>query len=73
MFERAYSDEAQMTALLELLRSEDGRKLERTLRDAMFRMAEAQARRRDMSIQRKLDRLARQLAQRVLEYQKTGR
>jgi len=71
-FERAYAG-PEMDALLVQLRSPEGHKLEKTLRDAMFAMTQYVDERQTSVLQRHLQRLSRQLAQRAQEFQATGK
>ena len=70
-FERAYTA-SEIDALLALLRSDPGHKLERTLQSAMLEVTRIQSE-RHLALQRKLERLVRQLTQRAVEFQRTGK
>ena len=71
-FERSYPG-GQRDAAIALLNSEDGKKLERTLRDAMFEMTSFVYEREELAAQRQILRFSRQLTQRVDEFRATGK
>lgn len=69
-FERSYPG-GQLDAAIALLNSEDGKKLERTLRDAMFNMTSFVYEREGLSLQRQILRFSRQVSQRAEEFRAT--